>query len=271
MRTFRGNSSESFPINKHRIDEEWFCCIKSGSIRVQMNFEEYTIESHHGEEVFFIVHEDHIFHIIDCSPQCELDIFSLSHETIMTLYPYLGSDANAGLFAKDNITSANMGPEVNQMLRLAFQQLSMLERAKTLLERDKMYLHLLVHLYLTFYNGIGKVENKTSPQSFDIINRFYELFSEKESFCHRDTKYFANRLNITVRYLFQICKDETRKSPKDLINEMVISEITHTMLTTKLSLQQIAHMFNFPDQTAFTQFFKRNAGMTPSQFKQKYK
>jgi len=271
MRTFRGNNYDTLPITKNQIDDEWFCCLKSGKLRVQINLTEYVVESRHGEEVFFIVHDGDIFRILECNPQCELDVISINRDTVITVYPHLGSEANTGLYSVDFITSSNMSTEINRMLSLTFQQLCLMERAASLLEHDKMYLHLLIYLHLAFYNGIGKVSVRTSLQSFDIMNRFYELFSEKESFCHRDTKYFADRLNITVRYLFQICKDEAGKSPKELINETIISEITHTMLTTKLSLQQISLKFNFPDQTAFTQFFKRNTGMTPSQFKQKYK
>ncbi len=271
MRTFIGNNKEYVPIIKRQISDAWLCQLASGTIRIQLDFEEYELVSRQGNMVFFIVHDGQIFRILECSDDCELHIFTVSHETLITLYPHLGSEANARLNSVKFVTSVNMSPEFSQMLSLDFQQLRLMERSVSLMDRDKMYIHLLIHLYLTFCNGIGKVGSKNGTQSFNIMNCFYELFSEKESFCHRDTKFFADRLNITVRYLFQICKDEAGKSPKELINETIISEITHTMLTTKLSLQQISLKFNFPDQTAFTQFFKRNTGMTPSQFKQKYK
>lgn len=271
MRTFHGNIENSEPVIKRNINDAWLCKLVSGNIRILLDFDEYEVISRKGEDVFFIVHDGYAFSILDGSPDFELVVHQVSHDTLLTLYPHLGSEANAGLYSVSFVTSAEMGPEINQMLSLDYQQLQIMCRSTTLIEFDKMLLNLLIHIYLTFYNGIGRVGIKGSTQSFNIINRFYELFRDSESYKHRDTKYFADRLNITVRYLFQICKVEAGKSPKDLINDTIISEITHTMLNNNLSFQQISLRFNFPDQTAFTQFFKRNTGMTPSEFRMKYK
>lgn len=271
MRTYRGDVTNKRPIIKRIIDDEWICSLTSGSIRILLNFEEYEITVHQGKEVFFIVHDGQVFSILEGSSDYELQVQQVSHDILLTLYPQIGKEANAGLYSISFITSAQMKPEIGKMLSLDFQQLRMMSRSTTLIEYNKMLFHLFIHFYLTFYNGIGKVGIKSSTQSFNLMNRFYELFSEKESFLHRDTKYFADRLNITVRYLFEICTSEAGKTPKDIINEAIIGEITQAMLTSDLSFQELSIRFNFPDQTAFTQFFKRNTGMTPSEFRKKYK
>lgn len=271
MRVYQGKDCMSLPIKKVTVDDEWLCQLTDGTIHVMVNFEETEVTATPQRPVYFIVHDGQTFHITEGSCDFELTVFPVTRDMVVTLYPYLGSEANASLYFDNFVTSEHMGPEITQMLSVDFQQLQLLVRAHNLLEQDKLYLHLLIHLYLTFYNGIGRVGSETSSQSFDLVNRFYELFSDRESFLHRDTQYFADKLNITVRYLFQVCKNETGRTPKELINDTIVSEIRHTMLTTKLSFQQISLQFNFPDQTAFTQFFKRNTGMTPSEFKQKYK
>lgn len=271
MRTFRSNFSSNQPIIKRNINNAWLCRLTSGSINVLVNFEKFEITSNHGQDVFFIVHDGQIFSILDRSAEYELQVHQINQDTLLSLYPLLGSEANFGLNSMRFVSSENMKPEITEMLSLDYQLLFLMSQNTKYIERDKMLLHILIHIYLTFYNGIGKVRTKSSRQSFNIINRFYELFCDNESFRHRDTKYFADRLNITVRYLFQICKDETDKSPKDLINETIISEISHLILNKDISFQQISLDFNFPDQTSFTQFFKRNTGMTPSEFRKKYK
>lgn len=270
MRVYQGKDSSILPIRKHSVEDEWLCRLSAGQIHVSVDGNEMDVDGHDAT-VFFIVHDGQTFQIEKGSNDFELMVFSVSRDTIVTLYPHLGSEANSALYYHDFITSELMGTEIQQMLSLGFQQLQTLSNAHNMLEQDKLQLHLLIHIYLTFYNGIGRVRTKTSAQSFDLVNRFYELFSDRESYLHRDTRYFADRLNITVRYLFQVCKEETGRTPKELINDTIISEIRHTMLTTGLSFQQISLQFNFPDQTAFTQFFKRNTGMTPSEFKRKYK
>lgn len=271
MRIYQGKDGTSFPIKKHSPADEWLCRLSSGSIRVVSDCKEIIVAATDEAPVFFLVHDGITFHITEGSDDFELLVFSISRDTIVTLYPHLGSEANSALYRQCLVTSAQMEKEIIQMLSLDFQQLQLLSHAHNLLAQDMLHLHLLIHIYLTFYNGIGRGEYRSSFQSFDIINRFYELFSEEESFRHRDSQYFADRLHVSVRYLFEVCKRETGRSPKELINDTVMSEIRHAMLTTGLSFRQISLRFNFPDQTAFTQFFKRNAGMTPTEFKRRYK
>lgn len=271
MKIYQGKDCSVFPITKHSLADEWLCQLIYGSIHLLLDFKEVVVATAKDTPVFFLIQDGRTFQVTGGSNDFQLMVFPVPHDTVVTLYPHLGSEANAALYYHDFITSSQMGNEINQMLSLDFQQLQLFSRSCNLLEEDKIRLHLLIHFYLTFYNGIGRVGSKTSAQSFDIVNRFYELFSDRESYRHRDIQYFADLLHITVRYLFRVCKDETGRTPKELINDAIISEIRHTMLTTSLSFQQISIDFNFPDQTAFTQFFKRNTGMTPTEFKKRFK
>jgi AraC-like DNA-binding protein len=87
----------------------------------------------------------------------------------------------------------------------------------------------------------------------------------------RDVSFYAKKLCISERYLSKLCKAETGKTPKILINQSLIGEIKNALLTTEMSHQQIADRFGFPDQSAFGQFFKRQEGISPSEFRKKYK
>jgi AraC-like DNA-binding protein len=99
-----------------------------------------------------------------------------------------------------------------------------------------------------------------------VLNRFYGLIFQ----CHRqrrDVKFYADKLNISERYLYKIVKENIKITPKQMIDDYVIVLIKKALLTTSLSFQQIADELNFPDQSAMGQFFKRNAGVTLSEFR----
>lgn len=268
---FTGRPLHKFPIDKQAIDNEWICQLKTGSIKYLLDFEEHFLIAEDGQSQFMIVHDGFSFRILEGSPDFEMYIFSISHECLSTLYPFLGGEANSQLFSSPLITSEHINNDIIQMLETSCQELQTTICNKHLLQNDKMILHLLVHIYLLFYSGIGESVVQTSAQPFNITNRLYELFNDEESYKHRDAKYFANKLNISARYFYGVCKKETGHSPKELINETITGEIRHTILTTDLSFKQISFAFNFPDQTAFTQYFKRNVGMTPSDFRKKYR
>ena len=77
-------------------------------------------------------------------------------------------------------------------------------------------------------------------------------------------------MHITVRHLFKVCKGETGHTPKEILDDFVVGDIQHMLLTTELTFQQLADRFDFPDQSAFGQYFKRHTGLSPSKFRQTY-
>ncbi len=91
-----------------------------------------------------------------------------------------------------------------------------------------------------------------------------------EAMEHGNVEYYAARLNITSRYLFKICKENSGLTPKQSIDFVIAGEAKKLLLTSMLSFQEISDRLNFPDQNAFTQFFKRTVGVTPSEFRKEY-
>jgi AraC-like DNA-binding protein len=49
----------------------------------------------------------------------------------------------------------------------------------------------------------------------------------------------------------------------------VIIEIKILLKTTPLTLQEIAHRMNFPDQSFFGRYFKKHTGLSPLQYRNK--
>ena len=102
-----------------------------------------------------------------------------------------------------------------------------------------------------------------------LIDKFF-ILCHAEHLQHRQVEYYAEQLNISVRYLQKIIKEAMNSSPKQIIDYYITGSAKRLLLTTALSNQQIADQLNFPDQTTFGQFFKRNTGMPPSDFRRLY-
>ncbi|NCA80102.1 MAG: AraC family transcriptional regulator [Sphingobacteriia bacterium] len=58
-------------------------------------------------------------------------------------------------------------------------------------------------------------------------------------------------------------------TPKQLLDDVVISLIKQSLLATTLNNQQIADKFGFSDQSAFGQYFKRCTKLSPSEFRKR--
>lgn len=135
----------------------------------------------------------------------------------------------------------------------------------------EMLISLILAYTYELYEQTRKYARRQSiPQitntKMNVLNRFYDLIF-KHHRQRRDVKFYANALNISERYLYKIVKENIRITPKQMIDDYVVALIKKTLLTTSLSLQQITDELNFSDQSVMGQFFKRNAGMTLSEFR----
>lgn len=115
-----------------------------------------------------------------------------------------------------------------------------------------------------------RLASSSTNTETSILNRFYNLIFRYHT-SHRDVKFYASKLNISERYLYKIVKSNIKITPKQMIDDYVIAIIQKTLLTTALSFQQISDKFNFYDQSVLGQFFRRNTGMTLSEFRNKHR
>ncbi|MCM1078753.1 MAG: hydroxymethylpyrimidine/phosphomethylpyrimidine kinase [Bacteroidales bacterium] len=105
-----------------------------------------------------------------------------------------------------------------------------------------------------------------SLRQMELYNRFMEQVTAhcRES---RDTAFYASQLNITPRYLAEITRYITGNSPKHLIAEYLLKEMESSLLSTDKTIQEISIEFGFPSQAALAKFFKKNRGISPSEFR----
>ena len=96
--------------------------------------------------------------------------------------------------------------------------------------------------------------------------RFWEMIGQH---CqqHREVAFYATQLSITPYYLAQISKAIFNDSPKDLIHRQVTLEMKTLLLSTTLSIQQIADQLHFADPAYMCRYFKRQTGISLSQYR----
>lgn len=104
----------------------------------------------------------------------------------------------------------------------------------------------------------------------ETINSLYNLVSVY-GYKDRSIDFYARKLNMSSRYLYRIVQSSCHITPKQLIDEVIVSLVKQLLLTTSLDNQQISDKFNFPDQSAFGQYFKRCEGLSPSAFRDKHR
>lgn len=79
-------------------------------------------------------------------------------------------------------------------------------------------------------------------------------------------KEYADKLNITVKHLNKIVTSLLNKSTSELINERIILEAKRLISHGELTIKEIAYHLNYEDYSYFSRYFKKNVGLTPSEF-----
>jgi len=86
----------------------------------------------------------------------------------------------------------------------------------------------------------------------------------------RKVHQYANILNMTPQNLNILCRRHAGKSASELITSQIMLEAKRYILHTSNTINEIADILSFSDTSNFVKFFKKNEGVTPAQFREKY-
>ena len=123
---------------------------------------------------------------------------------------------------------------------------------------------ILTH-YLTEH---PEVDSPIHNRAEEYFRQFTELLGEHYKH-ERSVGFYARQLCITPKYLTTLIKRISGKSVSEWIDNYVILEAKTLLKYSNMSVQEIAYYLNFPNQSFFGSYFKRKAGMSPSQYKAK--
>jgi AraC-like DNA-binding protein len=98
----------------------------------------------------------------------------------------------------------------------------------------------------------------------------YERFKiqlEKDFTTKHQVQHFGDALGLSVKILNRACLSSTGYSTKSCINQRIALEAKRLLAHTDAAVKSIAIDLGFDDPTNFVKFFKREAAMTPGQFR----
>lgn len=100
----------------------------------------------------------------------------------------------------------------------------------------------------------------------ELFNRFMMLL-ERDYKISRDVNYYAEKMNISSKYLTNIVSQVTGYTPKTIIDQYVILQLKMHLKRTTQSIKEMAWEFHFADVSFFCRYFKKHTGLTPQQIR----
>ena len=107
-----------------------------------------------------------------------------------------------------------------------------------------------------------------SDRTAYIVKQLMALLATGISRTERDVSYYAERLNVSPKYLSATIKRVTGHSVTSYIDRHTVPILKDYLGDERLSLTQIAELMNFASLSYFSRYCTKHLGQSPSEYRQ---
>jgi AraC-like DNA-binding protein len=128
----------------------------------------------------------------------------------------------------------------------------------------------LLHNFLLFAEREKLKQNFTpikKSANLDYVILFKDLL-EVDFKTQKQVAYYAKKIIISEKRLNQATTKTLGKTPKEIIDDRIVLEAKRILAHTNESIKEIAYHLGFQEPTNFIKYFKKNASVTPTEFRE---
>ena len=245
-----------------RVQEAIVCICLNGEIRMTVDRKELYI----CRNTFLVLFPGQIVGVKAMSENLEVMYFTVSAaaltEVLFRFPPEFTTFFKEQVICHDSYENIKVEMRRFEMLKSAFDDRCNVCRRDIILNLVRVY-------YLELYNSIYKLLNNGltgKTRKMELFEQFARFVMEDYRI-NREVLFYANKLNISVKYLSMVVLEMDGRNAKKWIDDYVISEIKIRLQSTNESLQDIAFDLNFSDQSFLSKYFKRKTGVSPTKYR----
>lgn len=257
-------------VNEHtipmRLDALLIFLVLEGSSEIALDYTPYTIEANR----FVIIMPTHTMQVYKMSKDFRGKLLIASKEFL------------------DECNTGNRNPSMANYMQLRKNPCTVLEPEETALVDNNIellrlkinnhdhffYKEMILNAFMGFLLEIGNLfMKKRGGMMSSTLSRREEIFEQFLQLLFKHCKeqhvvsFYAERLCITPQYLSLILKDLSGKSANKWIDEALIVEAKILLRAPQATVQQVADVLHFSDQSTFGKFFKKHMGISPMEYR----
>lgn len=126
----------------------------------------------------------------------------------------------------------------------------------------KMLLNVII---IQSHHVITKSSTIDKPRE-DLYYRFLHLIKRKGANT-RTVLIYAKELNVSADVLNQVVRQNSSKTPKQIIDQHLLLEAKRMLYWTEKTIRETSWELGFETDSYFNRFFKKFTGITPKQFR----
>ncbi len=254
------------PMELFSIDAFAIGNVISGFCVTEINNNPYTLDS----DEIFILTPTHTCRLIECSPDYQIRLLLLDSNS-RNLSVHLNYIVKSEIW-----TQTYFNPVIRMDKEGAYTMSCCTDKIYEQIKREDcpnkgsfiqlsiVWHHLELDNIMRKQTDKRQVDNNIPLTRQQIIARqLYLLVIENYKTEHK-ARYYSDKMCLTSQYLNQISSRIFGKTLSSLISELLFSTARSMLISTDMSVQEIADELHFADQASFSKFIKKTSGMSPN-------
>jgi len=166
-------------------------------------------------------------------------------------------------------------PVYRNLMKSYFQLLTLYLTSEQTDYRKRTYLLLAKAASYEVLAGMNKIIRNEEPDSREensmtaadrLLRNFIEILRNDDG-THREVAWYAEKLNITPKYLSFVCKEKAKLTASQIIQQVTCERIKHYLLNTDMNIKEIAYRLQFPTLSFFCKYVKQHLDASPMEIR----
>lgn len=250
----------------HQVEFVAFLIVVSGEATLHINLSKHRIT----EGSFITVIPNSIIYISDMSDDFMFDAVAFSRgftqdgRVVRDIFSRLESVIKQPVVLLESDEQAWM-QEFYSLFRKTYDYVSTNSTAYTSIITNM--LETLLCVVSAIYDRYRSITaSKTISRKEEIVHSYFQLVL-KHYDKERSVGFYADKLCITSTYLNALVKEVRGETASQIITNAVILYAKSRLKDTTDTVQQISDQLNFPNSSFFAKYFKREVGISPSEYR----
>lgn len=215
-----------------------------------------------------IINEGQLTEDYKLSEDCSGIAIMLSQDFLQEIIEGINEISSLFLFSRTHPILSLQPEEVNAIINY-FQLLKEKVQNKNHHFRKDTVRMLISSMIYDVSNAIYRIQHiniKRQSRGEIILAKFIYLV-EQNFKSERRVSWYAQKLCITPKYLSEIIKQVSHRTPNEWIDYYVTRELKVLLKNSGKSIKEITLEMNFANQSFLGKFFKEHVGMSPTEYR----
>lgn len=255
-----------FPKAPFRMDYYALCICTAGEINIEIDRQKYKIDAHS----FLVAAPSTIVKFVKTSEDFMMKLLFFDKNFLIKNIsnPFIIEKMN--LFSKGSYSIVKTSAKNSSVLQNLLDDLDKKSKKQGKFT-DEIIRTIIFHLLLETAE-IMQQQNSSSPEKEEGKKDLYLKFSKliRENITReRTVQFYADQLHVSNKYLIEIIKKASGKTPHEVIDEALLKEAYVMLGNPDLTISEIAFELQFNSASAFGRFFKKHTALSPSEYRMK--